>query len=120
MLVQIARDRAGQLRRPQQARVAMRLAGEPLRWRCPCLGSSVLAHLSWLICLGISLAHLMGLDRPPPPRGWPRPSTFRVGCGLDEVNAFLLQYRLSQPPLDAPENTDARASRRSPRDAYCG
>src|SRR5262245_45545296 len=35
-----ARDRASQLRRPRQARVSMRRAGEPMRWRCPCLGTS--------------------------------------------------------------------------------
>src|SRR5262245_12462808 len=40
MLEQIARDRASQLRRPRQARVSMRPAGEPLRWRRPCLGTS--------------------------------------------------------------------------------
>src|SRR5262249_17312885 len=98
MLEQIARDRASQLRRPRQARVSMRRAGEPRRWRCPCLGTSDGSRFA---------------DLP----GWrPRPSTFGVGCGLDEANAFLLQYRLSQPALDTPENTDARASRRSPRD----
>src|SRR5262249_1757705 len=37
---QFARDRAGQLRRPRQARVSMRRADESLRWRCPCLGTS--------------------------------------------------------------------------------
>src|SRR5215475_4395338 len=80
-----ARDRASQLRRPRQARVSMRRAGEPLRWRRPCLGSSD----------GSELADLPRMERPD-----------RLRSGLDAVwtkqNAFLLQYTLSQPALDAP------------------
>src|SRR5262249_47401566 len=42
------------------------------------------------------LAHLMAPDWPTCLHGWPgRP---RSGCGLDEANAFFLQYRPSQQP----------------------